>query len=267
MRTRGLIFDIKKYSLHDGPGIRTTIFLCGCPLECWWCQNPEGQKMSMNDVIKVREESKASLTATKQLIGKGASVDAIMTEIEKDRVFYEESNGGVTFSGGEPLMQHDFLNGLVDACRKSRIATAIETCGYASSDVVDRVKDKIDLFLYDIKVMDPREHQKYTGVSNTIILSNLKKLDREGKNIIIRFPVIPGITDTRQNIEQVARFVGDLKVVREINLLPYNKLGKSKYEKLNRLNRLIDLEPPSDEKMRQLSERFKVLGLKVKIGG
>jgi pyruvate formate lyase activating enzyme len=267
MRTQGLIFDIKKYSLHDGPGIRTTIFLCGCPLRCWWCQNPEGQKLSLDDALKVRQVSKASLTTAKELIGRKVSVDEVMSEIEKDKVFYEESNGGVTFSGGEPLMQNDFLNGLVDACRNSRMNTALETCGYASWDVVEKVKDKIDLFLYDIKVMDAKIHQKYTGVSNTVILSNLKKLDRDGKNIIIRFPVIPGITDTGENIEKVARFLRDLKVVREIDLLPYNELGKGKYEKLNRLNRLTDLEPPSDEKLRELSERFKVLGLKVKIGG
>jgi pyruvate formate lyase activating enzyme len=267
MSTHGLIFDIKKYSLHDGPGIRTTVFLCGCPLKCWWCQNPEGQKLALDDVLKVRQESKASLTATKELIGREVSVDEVMSEIEKDRVFYEESNGGVTFSGGEPLMQADFLKGLLDACRNSRIDTALETCGQASWDVIEGVKDKIDLFLYDVKVIDAGEHQKYTGISNDVILSNLKKLDLEGKNIIIRFPIIPGITDTRENIEQVARFVGGLKAVREINLLPYNKLGKGKYEKLNRLNRLIDLEPPSDERMRQLSERFKLLGLKVKIGG
>jgi pyruvate formate lyase activating enzyme len=267
MRTQGLIFDIKKYSLHDGPGIRTTVFLCGCPLKCWWCQNPEGQNLSLHDLVKVRQESKASLTATKELIGREVSVDEVMSEIEKDRVFYEESDGGVTFSGGEPLMQDDFLNGLVDACQKSRIDTALETCGYASWEVLERVKDKIDLFLYDVKVIDASEHQKYTGVSNAIILSNLEKLDHEGKNIIIRFPVIPRITDTKENIEQVARFVRGLKVIREINLLPYNKLGKGKYEKLNRLNRLMDLEPPSDERMRQLSERFKLLGLKVKIGG
>jgi pyruvate formate lyase activating enzyme len=267
MGTQGLIFDIKKYSLHDGPGIRTTIFLCGCPLTCWWCQNPEGQKLDLRDALKVRERSKASLTATKELIGKQASVDEVMAEVEKDRVFYEESSGGVTFSGGEPLTQYDFLNELISACRKSRIATALETCGYASWDIIKKVKDKIDLFLYDIKIIDESEHQKYTGVSNAIILSNLQKLDGEGKNIIVRFPVIPGITDTEENVEQVTRFIGRLRVVREMNLLPYNKLGKGKYEKLNRPNKLIDLEPPSDERMRQLSERLKVLGLKVKIGG
>jgi pyruvate formate lyase activating enzyme len=215
----------------------------------------------------VREKSKASLTTTKELIGKEASVDEVMAEVEKDRVFYEESSGGVTFSGGEPLMQHDFLNELISACQKSRIATALETCGYASWDIIKKVKDKIDLFLYDIKIIDECKHQKYTGVSNALIISNLQKLDSEGKNVIVRFPVIPGITDTEKNVEQVAGFIGRLRAVKEINLLPYNKLGKGKYEKLDRPNRLKDLEPPSNERMRHLSERFKVLGLKVKIGG
>jgi pyruvate formate lyase activating enzyme len=267
MKSHGLIFDIKKYSLHDGPGIRTTIFLCGCPLTCWWCQNPEGQKLDLSEALKIREKSKASLTYTKELIGREASVDEVMTEIQKDRVFYEESSGGVTFSGGEPLTQHDFLNGLLDACRKLKIATALETCGYAPWEVINKVKDKIDLFLYDVKIIDDREHQKFTGVSNALVLSNLKKLDCEGKNIIIRFPIIPEITETEENISQVARFIRGLKTVREIDLLPYNKLGKGKYEKLNRLNRLMDLEPPSTERLSQLRERFKVLGLKVKIGG
>jgi pyruvate formate lyase activating enzyme len=211
--------------------------------------------------------SKASLTTTKELIGREASVDEVMAEIERDRVFYEESNGGVTFSGGEPLMQHDFLNGLVDGCQRLRIATAVETCGYASWDVMQKIKDKTDLFLYDIKILDELEHQKYTGVSNVLILSNLKKLDGEGKNIIVRFPVIPEITDTDENIEQIANFICSLKAVREIDLLPYNKLGISKYEKLGRPNKLSSLEPPSNDRLRELSERFKALGLKAKIGG
>lgn len=133
--------------------------------------------------------------------------------------------------------------------------------------MISKVKDKIDLFLYDIKIIDDREHQKFTGVSNALILSNLKKLDCEEKNIIIRLPVIPGITETEENISQVVKFIRGLKTFREIDLLPYNKLGKGKYEKLNRLNRLMNIEPPSTERLSQLRERFKVLGLMVKIGG
>nr|MDO8135362.1 glycyl-radical enzyme activating protein [Candidatus Njordarchaeum guaymaensis] len=267
MKNRGLIFDIKKYSLHDGPGIRTTVFLCGCPLTCWWCQNPEGQKLNLEEALQMRRKSKSSLTTTKELIGREANVEEIVAEIERDRVFYEESGGGVTFSGGEPLLQHVFLNGLLDACLKLKISTALETCGYAPWEVVRKVKNKIDLFLYDLKLMDDKEHQKYTGASNVQILSNLTRLDSEGKNIVIRFPVIPEITDTEGNIRQIAEYISSLKTVREIDLLPYNKLGKGKYEKLNRLNLLTDLEPPSPERLNQLSERFKVLGLKVKIGG
>jgi len=215
----------------------------------------------------MRRKSKSSLTTTKELIGREANVEEIVAEIERDRVFYEESGGGVTFSGGEPLLQHVFLNGLLDACLKLKISTALETCGYAPWEVVRKVKNKIDLFLYDLKLMDDKEHQKYTGASNVQILSNLTRLDSEGKNIVIRFPVIPEITDTEGNIRQIAEYISSLKTVREIDLLPYNKLGKGKYEKLNRLNLLTDLEPPSPERLNQLSERFKVLGLKVKIGG
>jgi pyruvate formate lyase activating enzyme len=267
MTKRGMIFDVKRYSLHDGPGIRTTIFLCGCPLACLWCQNPEGQKLDPEEVLKIRSKSKSSLTTTKELIGRWATVAEIVTEIERDRVFYDESDGGVTFSGGEPLTQHVFLNGLLDACLKLKISTALETCGYAPWEVVRKIKDKVNLFLYDLKLMEDNEHRKYTGASNREILSNLIKLDNEAKNIIIRFPIILGITDTEENIRQLSEFAQGLKTIREIDLLPYNKLGKSKYEKLNRANLLKDLEPPSAERMTKVAERFKVLGLKVKIGG
>lgn len=215
----------------------------------------------------MRQKSKSSLTGTKRLLGREVTVEEIMVEIEKDRVFYDESGGGVTFSGGEPLGQHVFLDGLLDASIKAGIATALETCGYGSWNVVRKIMDKVDLFLYDLKLMDGEEHQRYTGVSNGQILSNLTKLDSEKKNIVIRFPVIPGITDTERNIDLMVKFLGSLKTVREIDFLPYNKLGKGKYEKLNRQNRLVNLEPPSYERLRQLSESFKAGGLKVKIGG
>jgi pyruvate formate lyase activating enzyme len=267
MKNVGLIFDIKRYSLHDGPGIRTTIFLSGCPLACWWCQNPEGQKLDLDEAMKIRGKSKSSFSTTKDLIGREASVEEIMAEIERDRIFYDESGGGVTFSGGEPLVQHEFLDGLLDSCLHLRIGTAIETCGYASWEVVRKVKDKIDLFLYDLKLMDSKEHERYTGASNKLVLSNLEKLDGEGKNIIIRFPIIPGITDRSGNIHQMTKYLKNLTSVKEIDLLPFNKLGKGKYEKLNRINLLKDLEPPSPEMLSGLAQRFKAQGLKVKIGG
>ncbi|MFX1533337.1 MAG: glycyl-radical enzyme activating protein [Promethearchaeota archaeon] len=264
---KGIIFDIKKYAIHDGPGIRTTIFLKGCALRCWWCHNPEGQKLELEVIYKKHDEKDSSFPPRKEIIGREVSVDEVMAEIEKDRIFYDESGGGVTFSGGEPLMQPDFLDQLLTACQELEIPTTLDTCGYASWEIVERIKDKVDLFLYDIKIIDDKDHQKYTGVSNILILSNFERLDKEGKNMIIRFPVITGITDTGQNIRQMTEWMSSLENVREINLLPYHKIGKGKYEKLNQLNRLKELDPPSSENLNQLSETFRAVGFKVKIGG
>lgn len=267
MQTKGVIFDIKKYALHDGPGIRTTIFFKGCPLICWWCHNPEGQKPETEPFYKEKHKQNFQLTSRKKVIGREVTVLDVWLEIEKDRLFYDESGGGVTFSGGEPLMQPDFLNHLLNICQEYEIPTALDTCGYTSWKTMEMVKNKIDLFLYDIKIIDNNEHQKYTGVSNTSILSNLKKLDKEGKEIILRFPIIPGITDTEKNIHQLAEWMLTLETVRKISLLPYHQIGKGKYEKLNRINPLVNLKPPSTERMNALKDKFRDLGFEVKIGG
>jgi pyruvate formate lyase activating enzyme len=258
--SKGIIFDIKKYALHDGPGIRTTVFLKGCPLNCWWCHNPEGQNPEP-------EVFWTSQTANQEIIGREVTVDEVIAEIEKDRIFYDESGGGATFSGGEPLMQPYFLENLLSTCQTLEISTALDSCGYASWEIIEKIKDKVDLFLYDLKVIDDKKHQKYTGVSVSPILSNLKKLDNEGKKIIIRFPVITGITETEENINQLAEWITKLKSIQEINLLPFHKIGYSKYEKLNRENKLLDLNPPSSERLDQLVDTFRELGFITKIGG
>lgn len=257
--TKGIIFDIKKYALHDGPGIRTTVFLKGCPLNCWWCHNPEGQNP--------KPEIIWNQNISKEIIGKKVSVEEVMAEIEKDLIFYDESNGGVTFSGGEPLMQPMFLDHLLTACQEQGLSTTLDTCGYASWETIERIKDKVNLFLYDLKLIDDTKHQKYTGVSVIPVLSNLKKLDQEGKNIIIRFPVISGITDTEENVRQLPKWISQLKTVKEINLLPFHKIGFSKYSKLNRENKLLDLDSPSQERLDQLLDTFRSNGFTATIGG
>jgi len=259
-QSKGLIFDIKHYALHDGPGIRTTVFLKGCPLKCWWCHNPEGQNLEPERFWKDQ-------TPQKEIIGREVTVDEVIAEVEKDRIFYDESGGGVTFSGGEPLMQPYFLENLLDACQSLEISTSLDTCGYASWEIFEKIKDKVDLYLYDLKMIDDKKHQKYTGVSILPILSNLKKLDNEGKNIIIRFPVITGITEREENIHQLVEWISKLEFTKEVNLLPFHKIGFSKYIKLNRENKLLNLNPPSQERLDQLLDIFRSNGFTTTIGG
>lgn len=265
MKSTGIIFDIKKMALHDGPGIRTTIFLKGCPLTCWWCHNPESQKLEPEKIL--RKRSNASKSPREETVGREVSVEEVIAEIEKDTIFYDESGGGVTLSGGEPLMQIDFLAQLLAYCKDHQIHTILDTCGYVSWKELEKIKDNVDLFLYDIKIMNDELHKNYTGVSNTRILSNLEKLASEGKNIVIRFPVIPGITDTKENIDEFVAFLCTLGSIEEINLLPYHSLGKRKYIQLKRRDLLEDLEPPTPETLDTLSKKFINLGYKVKIGG
>jgi pyruvate formate lyase activating enzyme len=264
----GIIFDIKKFALHDGPGIRTTVFLKGCPLNCWWCHNPEGINSEPEEMTKSSYDPSSTSPESKEIIGKLMTVEEVMTEIKKDWIFYEESGeGGVTFSGGEPLMRPLFLENLLDACKEEELMTTLDTCGFASWEILDRIKDKINLFLYDIKIIDEDKHRKYTGVSNSVILNNLQRLDAEGKKLIIRFPVIPGITDTNENVNQILDFIKSLKKTNEIHLLPFHNIAKGKYIKLNRNNPLENTDPPTKEKISKIKSLFEEVGFIVGIGG
>ncbi len=259
MTIKGIIFDIKKYALHDGPGIRTTVFFKGCPLSCWWCHNPEGQKLQL-DSLRPSEFHQIA-------ISREISVQDLIAEIEKDSVFYDESGGGVTFSGGEPLVQPVFLEAILSECKSREIPTILDTCGYAPWNVIERIKEKIDLFLYDIKLLDDKRHQKYTNVSNSSILYNFHKLDSECKKIKIRFPVIPGITETEQEMKLMKNFIAKLKCTKHINLLPYHEIGKRKYERLGWVYKLEYVKPPTPTRLEQLKDFFTDLGLSVTIGG
>ena len=268
MQNSGYIFDIKKYSVNDGPGIRTTVFFKGCPLNCWWCHNPESQQTEPEEVDNcVFRWSLSYDQSQRSKIGSQVTVAEVMKEIEKDIPFYEESNGGATFSGGEPMLQIDFLQSLLSECKKKNIHTAIDTTGYASFSEFEKIYDMTDIFLYDLKPMDDKLHLEYSGVSNKLIHENLKKLSSLGNKIILRIPIIPTITDTEENISQTIFFISALKNISEIDLLPFHSTAKSKYERMKKENKVINLVQPTKEYMNELKNRFSQLGIPIKIGG
>lgn len=261
----GTIFDIKRYAIHDGPGIRTTVFFKGCPLSCWWCHNPEGRRRDP-ETIAVRAGGRKGSRENKA-IGEVVDVGYLMSEIAKDIIFFDQSGGGVTVSGGEPMMQFAFLSALLEECRKNGISTALDTCGFAPAGDFLKIYDAVDLFLYDIKIMDREEHLRYTGVSNELILDNLKMLAERGRKVVPRIAMIPGITDTGENIEAVARFLAPLETIREISLLRYNKICEDKFERFGIENRLSGFSVQTDEEMRAVIERFEREGCVVISGG
>ena len=261
--TQGIIFDIKKFAIHDGPGIRTTVFLKGCPLDCWWCHNPEGRHPEP-EPMATGPNGNAPGDAVP--VGTRMSVDTVMAEIEKDRLFYDESGGGVTFSGGEPLAQPDFLARLLTGCRGQGIHTALDTSGYATPEIMARIAPLVDLFLYDLKLMDDRRHQTYTAVSNARILANLCHLVKTGRKVVIRFPLIPQINDTSENLAQMGAFLTDLGLQR-IDLLPFHGIHRQKYHRLGQPDRLGNLEPPGEATIARVKNDFENGGFTVQVGG
>ncbi|MFC1563774.1 glycyl-radical enzyme activating protein [candidate division KSB1 bacterium] len=289
---KGLIFDIKRYALHDGPGIRTTVFFKGCLMHCRWCHNPEGitevgeiiwrveRCRKCDDCIKacpkkaieqkgtVRYVNKkecdlcgdcveACNAEALELAGKEMTVDEVMAEIEKDIVFYDESGGGVTFSGGEPMNQVDFLDSILERCRKLELNTTVDTSGYCSFQSFRKIQDKVDLFLFDLKCLDDHVHKLYTGVSNRMILENLKKLYLYGKKIVIRLSLIPGVNDDMANIEKTAKYLSGLKKIKEINLLPYHKMGIDKFSRLHDPEFSIENFDETAENIDNIMKKFK----------
>ena len=261
---KAVVFDIKHFALHDGPGIRQTIFFKGCPLKCWWCHNPESQKKSIESYIKYSKIDDVSIE-NKIVIGKYYTANKIIDEIEKDLVFFEESNGGVTFSGGEPLLYADFLKPILAFCKEKNINTALDTCGYAPKDSLLSIIDNIDLYLYDIKFIDDEKHIKYTGVSNKIILNNLKLLSEKNKNIIVRLPLIPGINSTEKDIELLIDFLKQFNNITQIDILPYHNISKSKYQRLNIKYKLPDVKEFSSNEIEKIKLTLINAGFNVNI--
>lgn len=254
----GRIFDIQRFSIHDGPGIRTIIFLKGCRLRCRWCCNPESQEYGIQTM---------TVQGKKRIIGRDVTVEEVMDEIKKDLPYYRRSGGGVTLSGGEALLQPEFAIELLKSCQEYGINTAIESAGFASFDVISRYLPYIDTFLMDIKHMDSRKHEEFTGQPNSMILANARRIAEAGANLIIRVPVVPGFNHTKEEIRAIATFAGSLPGVKELHLLPYHRLGQDKYEGLGRTYTLAQLDPPTNDTMNELRKAVQESGLKCQIGG
>lgn len=298
----GVIFDIERFSIHDGPGIRTTVFFKGCPLDCWWCHNPESQALERalwfwerrcvrcGDCVQACPRGAISLSGDSiltdealcsvcgdcvqaccaqalEIVGRPVTVAEVMAEIEKDVIFYDESGGGVTFSGGEPLMQPGFLQALLASCKEKEIHTAVDTSGLAPWKTLQEISRNVDLFLYDLKLMDDEKHRKYTGVSNELIFSNLRALASQGSTIAVRVPIVPGINDDAENISSIGEFVASLTRVPPISILPYHKAGVDKYARLKKLYALPETQSPSDGQIAEIAATLQRFGLTVKIGG
>lgn len=299
---RGTIFNLQRYSVQDGPGIRTTVFLKGCPLRCSWCHNPEGicrqrEILILENRCLACEECRracpfgsetpgtgampardqrclfcgqcvdACPAAARQIAGREVTVSELLQELLRDRLFYEDSGGGVTFSGGEPLSQPEFLLSALQACKRHGLHTAVDTCGLASRDHLLAVAAVTDLFLYDLKLLDDTRHRAETGASNAVILENLSALARVHREIWIRIPVIPGINDSPADFEAAARFAGGLPSVRQVNLLPYHRIGLGKSQRLGRESELASVMPPAPETMLAARKIFEAAGLTTRIGG
>ncbi len=263
----GKIFDIKRFALNDGPGIRTTIFLKGCPLKCIWCHNPEGISFDIDEYEEERVLDGLRFTS-KQSVGKMVSVDMLMKEIKKDQQFFIQSGGGVTFSGGEPLAQYDFLFQMVQLCKQNDLHITIDTSGLCSINQISKIAELTDLFLFDIKFVDDDLHLKYTGVSNKLILQNLEYILKSKTNVIIRIPVIPGINDSNKCIAELKLYLDNLKNdIKELHFLPFHNSGISKYNRFNKEYEMRNAKSQQSTDLLSLKEEFTLLGITTKIGG
>ncbi len=298
-----LIFDIKRYAINDGPGIRVVVFFKGCNLHCAWCHNPESispkvEKMyapakcikcgtcvdacpehaitlTIDGIITDQELCKmcgkcAEVCPTKaiEMSGKVMTVKEIMEIIEKERIFFDQSGGGVTFSGGEPLVHIKMLTELLDECRMKGFHTAIDTAGHVNTATILEIADKADLFLYDLKMMDSTLHKKWIGAGNELILQNLIAIAKTGVHIIIRIPLIGGVNDTDENIEQTAKFISDLAGdKKEVHLLSYHSIAQNKYMKLGKLDAFELLHEPNNETLAKAIAKFGEFGIRASVGG
>ena len=304
--TSGILFDIRKYSIHDGPGIRTAVFFKGGPLRCAWCHNPESisfqpqlilhpnrcisceacvgvcpneaiyltKDMGQGSINTDRAKCRACGTCVdvcyaegRQLVGRRYSLDEVLAEIDGDRIFYEQSGGGVTFTGGEPTSQRPFLLPLLQAVKARGIHTALDTSGYCSWNALNEVRPFVDLFLYDLKLMDDTRHRQYTGVSNALILQNLRELSNQGCTLRVRIPIIPGINDSDKNLRASGEFLASLPGLQRVDILAYHNSAEAKYQNLGMTYSLPGIKSPAGERMEEIAAKLRGFGLQVSIGG
>lgn len=296
----GLIFDIKRSALHMGAGIRTAVFLKGCPLRCGGCCEPEGlvpeaevtflerrctgcgacvdacdqEALSIPNGAPITDRDRCvrcgtcaevCLSRAREVVGREMTVEAVMEEIRKDRVFCTETGGGATFSGGEPLMQPDFLEAMIRACRAEGIRTAVDTSGFAPTGVMRSIATAADQILYDIKLMDEERHRRYTGVSNTEILDNLRALSEDARAVVVRVPVLPGINDDDGNLDDLGAFIASLSTPFPVDLIPYQRPDTDRYARLDLCDSLSGVQPPSAEAMAAVVRRLERFKLRVTI--
>lgn len=258
LKVTGRIFDIQKFSIHDGPGIRTIVFLKGCPLRCRWCCNPESQEYRIQTMM---------VDGKPKVMGQDVTVEEVLDKVLQDMPYYRRSGGGMTLSGGESLMQPDFAAALLRGAKESGLNTAMESTGFAPFETIQKLLPWLDLYLMDIKHIDSAKHKAFTSQPNELILENAKKIAAHAKELIIRVPVIPTFNDTAEEIRRIAQFAAELPGVRQLHLLPYHRLGQDKYQRLGREYTLAGLEPPTQEKMETLLEVAQMSGLTCQIGG
>jgi pyruvate formate lyase activating enzyme len=300
---KGLVYNLQRFAIHDGPGIRTLVYMKGCPLTCLWCSTPQTQKKAFeilhietncqkcgrcveacpNEAMTLSEEEGLTIDRKRctlcnecveacpnqalEFTGKVMTVAELFMEVEKDSPFYWRSKGGVTVGGGEPTMQHAFVAEFLKKCRQHYIHTAIETCGYAEWEHLEKLLEHLDLVYMDIKHMDPRAHKTLTGVSNERILENARRASAL-RPMIVRIPVVPGHNDSHENLSATARFAAELgENLLRIDLLPYHKFGKQTYSRLGRKYELEDVEPPDDAHMQRLKMIVESCGVGAQIGG
>jgi pyruvate formate lyase activating enzyme len=267
VKVQGLLFDIRRYSVHDGPGIRTTVFFKGCPLNCLWCHNPEGIS-GEPQTIRRKRPLNGDQAVVEETVGKYFTSREVMNQLKRDLLFFEESGGGVTFSGGEPLQQPEFLKEMVVLCREAGIHTAVDTSGYALEEVFREVAGLTDMLLFDLKTTDNKVHEAYTGIGNALILKNLQSLKGKGPEVVVRIPVIPGVNHRPEDMQAIRKAIQDSGArIEAINLLPYHRLGRKKYEALGMQ------EPPAfgpeitSDQIKTLMKIFEKAGFETKLGG
>lgn len=259
LSTKGRIFDIQRFSTHDGPGIRTIVFLKGCSLRCRWCCNPESQSYEIEEMIQGGKP---------KIIGRDVTVKEVLDEVMCDRPYYKRSGGGITLSGGESLNQPEFAVALLKACKEVSLSTAIESTGFAKPHIIEKFLPYLDYYLMDIKHTDSNKHKEFTTQPNELILSNAKLIAEKLRDrLIIRVPVIPTFNDTENEIGNIAAFAASLTGVREIHLLPYHRMGKDKYDGLSRPYLMGDIPSPTNEKMQSLIKVAESYGLTAHLGG